>query len=228
MQLSIELRMRKIDDAVDGSSVAYDDVAWKRAEASDSPTTTTARSSFSSAAAASRRGSAAGEAATKAAVVRTSSWRGGFALDSMEMWDADAPRGASSRWRWRGSSSAASSEEEEEVAHLPASILRCRAVTRRMGFSTVEPISALRVVQTVRLHGATLEVWTFDCGFVIPGSSNSWDHTIAAAPSDDMIDVSILSGNVVVESVFSDVGATPTGVSSGVEIGRISVRLFYE
>ena len=107
-------------------------------------------------------------AASKASSSRppSTAWRGGFAITSMAMWDADAPRGASMFW---SSTDFVSSSGVEQVATLPASVLRCRAVTRRMAFSTVDAIEALRVVQTVFLHGARLEQWTFDCGFVIPG-----------------------------------------------------------
>ena len=50
-------------------------------------------------------------------------------------------------------------------------------------------------------------------------STNSWDHTIAAAPPEDMIDVALLSGNAVVESIFYDGAA---------RIGEMRVRLYYD
>jgi retinal rod rhodopsin-sensitive cGMP 3',5'-cyclic phosphodiesterase subunit delta len=110
------------------------------------------------------------KSASKVSRAPSRTWRGGFAITSMAMWDADAPRGASTFW---SSSDFVSSSGAEQVATLPASVLRCRAVTRRMAFSTVAAIAALRVVQTVFLHGARLEQWTFDCGFVIPGCVRS-------------------------------------------------------
>jgi retinal rod rhodopsin-sensitive cGMP 3',5'-cyclic phosphodiesterase subunit delta len=60
--------------------------------------------------------------------------------------------------------------------------------------------------------------WFFRFGLVIPGSVNTWQQTIDAAPPEDMLSAAELSGNVVFETSFFD----------GEEfICKNSVRIFY-
>jgi len=73
-----------------------------------------------------------------------------------------------------------------------------------MNFTSMEPINKFRLVQIVTLHGQPIEEWKFDFGFVIPGSTNSWQCTIEAAPAQQMIPAEQLSGNVVLETLFFD------------------------
>ena len=46
--------------------------------------------------------------------------------------------------------------------------------------------------------------WNFDFGFVIPGSTNSWQSVIEAAPEAQMMPASVLTGNIVIETSFFD------------------------
>ena len=60
--------------------------------------------------------------------------------------------------------------------------------------------------------------WHFQFGFVIPGSTNTWQQTIDAAPPSEMLPAQVLSGNVVFETSFYD----------GEEfLCKNSVRLYY-
>jgi len=68
----------------------------------------------------------------------------------------------------------------------------------------------------VLLNGRAFEEWRFAFGFVVPGSTNTWQQVIEAA--DDMLDVDTLSGNVLVQSNFLD-GDTL--------VATCSVRIFY-
>ena len=90
------------------------------------------------------------------------------------------------------------------TVEIPASILQLRSVSREMNFSSVEQISNFRLVQKVHLQSHLLEEWNFTFGFVIPGSTNSWQCVIESAGGDQMIPASILSGNVVIETQFFD------------------------
>jgi len=59
----------------------------------------------------------------------------------------------------------------------------------------------------------------FDFGFVIPGSTNSWEQTIMSAPKEEMLPASVLSGNLVVESTF---------FSGDCRLGTTRVRIVYD
>lgn len=92
----------------------------------------------------------------------------------------------------------------EREAHIPARILKCKAVSREINFSSRELIESLKLVQRVFLDGKCMEEWFFDFGFVIPDSTNTWQNTIEAAPPSQMLPASVLNGNVVIETSFFD------------------------
>ena len=50
--------------------------------------------------------------------------------------------------------------------------------------------------------GNVIEEWDFKFGFVMPGSTNTWENVIDAADKDEMIPAEILSGNMIVETLF--------------------------
>jgi retinal rod rhodopsin-sensitive cGMP 3',5'-cyclic phosphodiesterase subunit delta len=60
--------------------------------------------------------------------------------------------------------------------------------------------------------------WVFEFGFVIPGSTNTWQSLIEAAPESQMIPASLLSGNVVIETTFYD---------NDLEVSRSKVKIYY-
>lgn len=61
-----------------------------------------------------------------------------------------------------------------------------------------------RLEQHVLFKGKPLEEWHFDFGFVMPGSTNSWQSVIEAAAESQMMPANVLSGNVVIETRFYD------------------------
>jgi retinal rod rhodopsin-sensitive cGMP 3',5'-cyclic phosphodiesterase subunit delta len=102
---------------------------------------------------------------------------------------------------------------------VPKQILNCRAVSREINFSSIEPLENFRLEQKVLfkvsvyinlivlfleaeldigifvinfLQGRALEEWTFDFGFVIPNSTNTWQSIIEAAPESQMMPAQIL------------------------------------
>ena len=53
-------------------------------------------------------------------------------------------------------------------------------------------------------RGRLLEEWNFEFGFVIPNSTNTWQSLIEAAPESQMMPANVLTGNVVIETMFYD------------------------
>ncbi|CAG9333192.1 unnamed protein product [Blepharisma stoltei] len=104
-------------------------------------------------------------------------------------------------------------------AHVPKSILQCRAVSREINFSSKQAIQKFRLVQKVKLAGELLEEWSFEFGFVIPGSENNWEQVIDAAPPEEMLPAEVLSGNVIIETCFYDENEL---------IHRSYVKVFYD
>lgn len=121
-----------------------------------------------------------------------------FTINWMNMRDADK-----GTILWESSDILPYAEAEQE-AHIPAEILQCRAVSREINFSSSELIDKLRLVQRVFFQGQCIEEWRFDFGFVIPGSTNTWQSSIEAAGEGKMIPADILSGNVTIETSFYD------------------------
>mmetsp|Transcript_16973 Transcript_16973/g.55527 ORF Transcript_16973/g.55527 Transcript_16973/m.55527 type:complete len:156 (+) Transcript_16973:142-609(+) len=123
----------------------------------------------------------------------------GFAIVSMNMRDATTGKIVWEETKWPNDW-----QREEVAAHIPASILQCSEVSRELVFSSKEQISNFALVQRVFLFGQQIEEWRFDFGFVIPGSTNSWQSTIAAAGEGKMLDPAVASGQLVIETTFQD------------------------
>ena len=104
-------------------------------------------------------------------------------------------------------------------AHIPKSILQCKAVSREINFSSVCEIPSLSLVQKVKLNGHTIEEWSFEFGFVIPNSSNTWEQVIYAADPEEMLPAEVLSGNITIETIF---------YQNDESIHNSSVRVFYD
>jgi retinal rod rhodopsin-sensitive cGMP 3',5'-cyclic phosphodiesterase subunit delta len=93
---------------------------------------------------------------------------------------------------------------DEFDIHVPASTLKCSAVSREVCFSSRDALEKFSIVQLVRLHGQLIEQWSFKFGFVIPGSTNTWQTTVVAAGDGQMLPAEVLSGNTVIETQFCD------------------------
>ena len=76
-----------------------------------------------------------------------------------------------------------------------------------------------KMTQRVLVFGKCTEEWTFKFGFVIPGSTNTWEQTIIAAPRERMLPASLLSGNLVVETTFTD---------GSLLVAKTLVRIYYD
>lgn len=93
-------------------------------------------------------------------------------------------------------------DDGEMVARVPESILKCKAVSRELNFSSERQMEEFRLEQRVLLHDQPFEHWSFTFGFVVPGSTNTWQQVIEAA--DEMLPAEVLDGNVVLETSFFD------------------------
>ncbi|XP_050438590.1 retinal rod rhodopsin-sensitive cGMP 3',5'-cyclic phosphodiesterase subunit delta [Adelges cooleyi] len=136
----------------------------------------------------------------------------GFQVNWMNLRDADT-----GIVLWEGNDDLSLPNKEHE-ARVPKKILKCRAVSREINFSSVEPMEKLRLQQKVLFKGRCLEEWYFEFGFVIPNSTNTWQSLIEAAPESQMMPANVLNGNIVIETNFYD---------DELLISSSKVRLFY-
>ncbi|XP_013790294.1 retinal rod rhodopsin-sensitive cGMP 3',5'-cyclic phosphodiesterase subunit delta-like isoform X2 [Limulus polyphemus] len=136
----------------------------------------------------------------------------GFKLNWINLRDAD-----NGRVLWQGTEDLSKPDIEHE-ARVPKKILKCRAVSREINFSSLEPMEKFRLQQKVLFKGRCLEEWFFEFGFVIPNSTNSWQSLIEAAPESQMMPANVLNGNVIIETKFFD---------DDLLVSTSRVRLFY-
>ncbi|CAF0729614.1 unnamed protein product [Adineta steineri] len=135
----------------------------------------------------------------------------GFKFHSMNLRDAD-----SGKILWQSTENLTIPGAEHE-ARVPKAILKCRAVSREIQFSSEEEMNQFRLEQRVYFKGTIIEEWSFSFGFVMPGSTNTWQSLIEAA-QDQMIPANLLNGNVVIETKFFD---------GELEVSTSRVRLLY-
>ncbi|CAF4027889.1 unnamed protein product [Rotaria magnacalcarata] len=100
----------------------------------------------------------------------------GFKLHWMNLRDAD-----SGRVLWQSSENLSTPGVEHE-ARVPKRILKCRAVSREINFSSQQEMQQFRLEQRVFFRGTIIE----------------------AAPESQMIPANLLNGNVVIETKFFD------------------------
>ncbi|KAL1115564.1 hypothetical protein AAG570_005854 [Ranatra chinensis] len=99
---------------------------------------------------------------------------------------------------WQGNEDLSIPDVEHE-ARVPKQILKCRAVSREINFSSVEPMEKFRLQQKI-----LFKEWFFEFGFVIPNSTNTWQSLIEAAPESQMMPANVLNGNILIETSFYD------------------------
>ncbi|XP_029471034.1 retinal rod rhodopsin-sensitive cGMP 3',5'-cyclic phosphodiesterase subunit delta [Rhinatrema bivittatum] len=136
----------------------------------------------------------------------------GFKLNWMNLRDAET-----GKILWQGTEDLSVPGVEHE-ARVPKKILKCKAVSRELNFSSAEQMEKFRLEQKVYFKGQCLEEWFFEFGFVIPNSMNTWQSLIEAAPESQMMPANVLTGNVVIETKFYD---------DDLLVSTSKVRLFY-
>ncbi|CAL8110485.1 unnamed protein product [Orchesella dallaii] len=122
----------------------------------------------------------------------------GFRINWMKLRDSDT-----GGILWEGNEDLSLPDVVHE-ARVPKTVLQCRAVSREINFSSVEPMEKFRIEQKVLFKGRCIEEWFFEFGFVIPNSTNTWQNLIEAAPESQMMPANILNGNIVIETKFYD------------------------
>ncbi|KAK2168848.1 hypothetical protein NP493_1216g00047 [Ridgeia piscesae] len=130
----------------------------------------------------------------------------------MNLRDAD-----SGKVLWQSNEDLSQPDVEHE-ARVPKKILKCRAVSRELNFTSKEPMERFRLEQKVLFRGKCLEEWYFEFGFVIPDSTNTWQSIIEAAPESQMMPANVLNGNVIIETTFYD---------GDLMVSTSKVRIFY-
>lgn len=123
----------------------------------------------------------------------------GFMINDMNMKDA-----GSGKLMWSTKNWGVDIFEKVLDEEIPKEILKCRAIAREIRFTSREQITAFRLEQRVYFSGTCIEEWFFEFGFVIPGSTNTWQQIIEAAPPEKMLSAELLSGNVTFETSFFD------------------------
>eukprot|EP00924_Labyrinthula_sp_SR-Ha-C_P009659 maker-scaffold_22-snap-gene-2.56-mRNA-1 protein AED:0.43 eAED:0.45 QI:0/0/0/0.75/0.33/0.25/4/0/208 len=88
--------------------------------------------------------------------------------------------------------------------HFIELILDCEVVSRKLKFYSAEEIKDFRIEQKAFFTGECIERFTYSFGFVIAGSTNSWEQIIEAKSKRREFPAEILSGNVTVETSFFD------------------------
>ena len=124
----------------------------------------------------------------------------GFKINWLTMGDAET---GEVLWKSEDCSNYHDSEEEM-TATIPKKILKTKVSYREINFSSEEKIDRLKLTQYVYFQDQIAETFEFKFGFVIPGSTNTWQQTIDAAPEEEMIPPESLSGNLVVVTKFFD------------------------
>ena len=65
--------------------------------------------------------------------------------------------------------------------------------------STLKCVLKSNIILTFR--GKLIEEWPFYFGFVMPSTTNTWENIIEA-DSANIMPASVLSGNIVIETIF--------------------------
>ena len=119
-----------------------------------------------------------------------------FKLVMMQMRNADNMK----QTFWKVEDWDLTSQEEQKV-ELPAEMLKCAAISREIVFYSKNLIENFAIVQKMSMLGQEIERLQFKFGFVIPGSTNSWDQIIEA-DQPNLLPAEVLSGNLCVDTYF--------------------------
>ncbi|XP_073445426.1 retinal rod rhodopsin-sensitive cGMP 3',5'-cyclic phosphodiesterase subunit delta isoform X1 [Dendrobates tinctorius] len=125
--------------------------------------------------------------------------------------------GETGKTMWQGAEDLSFPGVEHE-ARVPKKILKCKSVSREINFASEEEMENFRLEQKVYFKGQCLEEWSFEFGFVMPNSVNTWQSMIEAAPESQMMPANVLTGNVIIETKFFD---------AELLVSTSRVRLFY-
>jgi len=117
----------------------------------------------------------------------------GFKINYMKMKDGDNGEVLWESFNW---------DVNHKVEVLPKELLNCATVNREINFSSAEQIEDLQLIQNFYLLNELIDVTRFKFGFVIPNSTNNWEQYINSKGPEEMIPYNLLSGKLVVETIF--------------------------
>ena len=91
--------------------------------------------------------------------------------------------------------------DDEKQCSFPKEMLACTAVGREITFFSKKVMHDFAIKQVMSMGGQVVEEFQFDFGFVIPGSTNTWEQVIDADVGQVM-PAEVLSGNLEVDTYF--------------------------
>ena len=117
---------------------------------------------------------------------------------------------------WESSQWDLNSSEEQKV-EFPAAMLACGAIGREIVFYSKKIMNDFSIRQQMSVGGQVVEEFSFNFGFVMPNTTNSWEQVIEA-DEGQVMPAEVLSGNLVVDTQFC---------VKGVPFATQSYRVFY-
>lgn len=118
---------------------------------------------------------------------------------------------------WNGNEDYSDPNKVMEIK-FPKRILKSRAISREMHFSSIESWERLHFVHTIFYKGKAIDELQFDFGPVVSNSNNTLQSIIEAAPEVKMITPDIMSGNVEIFTSF---------YNNKTLVTRSKIKLFY-
>ena len=88
------------------------------------------------------------------------------------------------------------------TASIKKAVLDVDEITREIVFSSTEQIKDFQIEQSVLFRNQEIENWSFRFGFVIPGSTNTWQQKICGSPN--RMKPEQLNGNLEILTSFLD------------------------
>eukprot|EP00770_Monocercomonoides_exilis_P004807 MONOS_4784.1-p1 / transcript=MONOS_4784.1 / gene=MONOS_4784 / organism=Monocercomonoides_exilis_PA203 / gene_product=unspecified product / transcript_product=unspecified product / location=Mono_scaffold00132:28374-29061(-) / protein_length=128 / sequence_SO=supercontig / SO=protein_coding / is_pseudo=false len=80
--------------------------------------------------------------------------------------------------------------------HLEKELLKAKAVQTKYEFTSENEVEELKMEQIMVLGTTPIEYFKFEFGFIIPGSTNTFDSTIHGAGEGKMIPPEMLNGKL--------------------------------
>ena len=121
--------------------------------------------------------------------------QGEFRIEALRMKDVEK-----GTILWESNQWDLSSSEEVKV-EFPAGMLACAAIGREIVFFSKKIMHDFSIKQVMTMQGQVIEEFSFDFGFVMPNTTNSWEQIIDAEVGQVM-PAEVLSGNLLVDTYF--------------------------
>ena len=97
--------------------------------------------------------------------------------------------------------------DDEKKVEFPKEMLQASELGREIVFYSKKLMQGFSIKQVMTIHDQVIEEFTFDFGFVIPNTTNSWEQIIEVQEGE-VLPAEMLSGNLVVDTYFMVKGIT--------------------